>query len=274
MYNLRILAFVFFTLATACKPKTAVELDQGESIIEKPVLSQEELAGQDLLERCINAHGGMDRWNEFDALEYRLINNGTPIYQLTILKDRRAYLKSEDFEVGFDGELAWAFPDASQIPGKSPAFYYNLDFYFIGIPFVLKDPGVHVSYDGKVKIDNVDYESLKVTFGSGIGISSQDIYYLYIEPESHILRILVYSVSYFDATKAETFNSAKVYSGMSEVQGLLMPTKMENFAWEAGELGETKNHLRIFEDLKFLKEIPDQERFLAPEGAVVEKISN
>lgn len=235
-------------------------------------LSQEEIDGQNVLEKCIKAHGGWATWQSFEGLEYTLINNGTPIYQLTHLKDRRAYLKAAAFEIGFDGEVAWAIPDLESVPSKSAAVYHNLDFYFIAMPFVLKDPGVTTTYQGKTLIDSLEYETLKVTFGPSVGFTPQDIYYLYLDPDTYRLKILVYSITYSDKTKGNEFNSAKVYSEYQSVQDLWMPGKMENFEWHDGKIGVSKHHVRLFEDIQFLKVIPDMERFTAPEDAVIEKI--
>ncbi|MUH37971.1 hypothetical protein D9O36_19130 [Zobellia amurskyensis] len=225
-----------------------------------------------LLDKCINAHGGIKKWKSFTGISYNLEENGKTVYQLTNIKDRRAYLKSDDYEVGFDGKVAWAKPDASKIPGKSAAFYYNLDFYFLGVPFLLKDPGVVATDEGASVINGENYETLKITFGSEVGLSPEDVYYLYLDPETFRLEILTYSVSYFDKKNAQ-INSAKTYSEYQEVQGLMMPTELENFAWEDGELGESTNHVRHFSDIRFLDKIPDESIFQAPEGSITERIN-
>ncbi len=267
-----LLLFYFTLLIFGCKPEqketnifTAIKMS------EIPSIPSEEKEGQALLEKCIAAHGGLAKWKSFEGLEYNLDDNGKQVYQLTHLKDRRAYLKSKTYEVGFDGKVAWALPDVSEISGKSAAFYYNLDFYFIGVPFLLKDPGVNVSYEGEVNVSEKEYESLKITFGSGVGFTPEDVYYLYLDPETYVLQILTYSISYFDSENAG-INSAKVYSDYRAVQGLLMPHKMENFEWKDGQIGNSKNHLRLFSDIKFLDEIPDEKLFEVPEGAVEETL--
>ncbi len=226
--------------------------------------------GRELLDLCVKAHGGLDQWNKFLGLEYVMINHGDTIHQLTQLKDRRAHLKSRDFEIGFDGEVAWSLPDTSNVPGKSAAFYYNLDFYFIAIPFVIKDPGVIVTYEGKNVLGGEEYETLKVGFDSGVGLTPEDTYYMYLDPETHIFKILAYSVTYFG--EANPVNTAKVYSDWVETGGLLMSTRMENFEWNEGVLGDSKHHLRIFQDIRFLEEISDESIFNVPEGAFKEQI--
>lgn len=260
-------------LVLACKTEKKADTSASEEPQKSDpiILSPEEKQGMELLENCLKAHGGMDIWKSFVGLEYNLNDNGKQVYQLTHLKDRRAYLKSKKYEVGFDGKVAWAVPNANEVSGKSAAFYYNLDFYFIGVPFLLKDPGVNISYAGKTKIDDRTFESLKVTFGSEVGLTPEDVYYLYINPETYLMEILTYSISYFDKENS-VVSSAKVYSDYKKVQGLMMPHKMENFEWNDGAMGKSKNHLRVFSDIQFLKEISNEEVFEVPQDAVIERL--
>lgn len=271
---LYLIPFILFCLISCKKQKDAVPNDvEKTEATEKVSVSPDVAKGNRLLNKCIAAHGGMNTWKSFNALEYTMDNNGKPVYQITQLRDRRAYLESADFEVGFDGDVAWAFPDAKKVPGESAAFYYDLDFYFVGIPFLLKDPGVNATYNGKATVNQEEYESLKITFGPDVGLTPEDVYYLYIDPETHMLRILTYSVSFFDAQNAK-INSAKVYSDYQKVQGLMMPTKMENFEWDAdtNEMGASKNHHRLFSDVKFYTNVPKESRFEVPDGAITETV--
>lgn len=259
MKNIKFLAFAILITTLACQSEKKNQ--------ENDVKNQ----GQTLLDECVKAHGGLDNWNKFEGLEYTLINNDKSIYQVTNLKDRRTFMKADSFQVGFDGKNAWALPNAEKIPAKSAAFYYNLDFYFFAIPFVLKDKGVNASYEGKIVIKDKEYDSIKISFGNDVGLTPDDVYYLYLDPKTHRLQILTYSVSFIEKEKA-TIKTAKLYTDWHEVQGLLVPGKMENFAWENGKLGESKNLNRVFKDIRFLEKTPNQERFNAPTGAVLEKI--
>ena len=257
-----------FCLLISCKETEKKPKSKVPGVSETSVTTED----LSLLDKCINAHGGINAWRSFTGLSYNLTEKGKTVYQLTNIKDRRAYLKSKDYEVGFDGKVAWAKPDASKVPGKSAAFYYNLDFYFIGVPFLLKDPGVIASEEGESVINGKTYETLKITFGSEVGLTPEDVYYLYLNPKTFRLEILTYSVSYFDKQNA-SINSAKVYSDYIEVQGLMMPTKMENFAWKDGELGESTNHVRLFSNIRFLDKITDESVFEAPQGSTTEAIN-
>lgn len=263
------LSLLFFLAGCKTEKKEPKKTTQTETT--KTILSEKEQKGIELLDKCIAAHGGMTLWKSFEGLEYNLDDNGKMVYQLTHLKDRRAYLKSKKYEVGFDSEVAWAKPDALEVSGKSAAFYYNLDFYFIGVPFLLKDPGVNAFYAGQTVVNDKTYETLKITFGADIGFTPEDIYYLYIDPSTYLLDILTYSISYIDKESAAV-NSAKVYSEYRNIQGMIMPHKMENFEWKDGQMGESKNHLRIFSDIKFVDMIPNKTLFEVPEGAVIEAL--
>lgn len=268
-----LLFFVSATYLGSCKHEKHIPKEQNVvPKVSKEDLDPDEEKGQALLDKCIAAHGGFDTWKQFEGLEYLLNDNGKEVYQVTNIKNRKAYIKSENYEVGFDGTVAWSKPDASKVSGQSAAFYYNLDFYFIGIPFLLKDPGAHVRYAGQTMINGANYESLKITFGSNVGLTPEDVYFAYIDPNSFILQILTYSISYFDKGTSQ-INSAKVYSHWKKIQGILMPEKMENFIWENGGMGKSKNHIRKFSEIHFLHTIPDESIFEIPVGAVVEKVS-
>lgn len=243
----------------------------GNSKSESNSLSPGEKKGEEILNKSIAAHGGMERWDSFEGLSYNLMNSGQSLYQITQLKDRRTYSKADSFSLGNDGKVAWSLPNAEKVPGKSAAFYYNLDFYFVAIPFVLKDKGVHTSYEGQTIIQDKAYETLKVTFGDAVGTSPEDVYFLYLDPETYLLRILTYSVSFFNK-EAATINSAKVYSEYKDVQGILMPHKMQNYQWKDGLMGANTNHDRDFSDFKFIEKIADTKIFEVPAGAAIEQL--
>jgi len=56
------------------------------------------------------------------------------------------------------------------------------------------------------------------------------------------------------------------------VQGIKMPSQMENFVWKGESLGESKHHLRLFEKYRFLEKVEDQERFEPPSDAEKEEV--
>jgi len=78
----------------ACKPEKKVEAAfvEAPKEMDKTVLSTKEKQGKELLENCLNAHGGLQAWKSFEGIEYNLSDNGKQVYQITNLKDRRAYI--------------------------------------------------------------------------------------------------------------------------------------------------------------------------------------
>lgn len=227
--------------------------------------------GMELLDQCISAHGGMDNWNKFVGLSYEVESRGKSLYQITQLKDRRTYSKSKDFELGSDGKQIWVKPNADKVPGKSASFYYNLDFYFMAIPFVLKDPGVQVTYMGKATPEDQAYDLLKISYDTGVGLSAEDLYFLYLDTTTHQLKILTYTVSYFDKTN-EKVNTAKKYLDYQSIQGIMMPTKLENYRWIDEKIGEYSNRDRVIKHIKFYETIPDEKVFEVPSGASTEDL--
>jgi len=264
----RALLLLFLFISCQTDPNSSINSTSATSDIAP---SLEVTKGMELLDKCITAHGGIENWNKFAGLSYEVESGGKSLYQLTQLKDRRTYSKSKDYELGSDGKQVWAKPNADKVPGKSAAFYYNLDFYFVAIPFVLKDPGVNVTYMGKATPDDLEYDLLKISYGSGVGLSAEDLYFLYLDPTSHQLKILTYTVSYFDKTN-EKINSAKKYLDYQTIQGLLMPTKMENYRWIDEKVGEHSNRDRLIKNIKFYETIPDEKIFEVPPGATTEDL--
>lgn len=47
---------------------------------------------------------------------------------------------------------------------------------------------------------------------------------------------------------------------------------MGNFEWTNETIGKSRNLIRRFEDIKFLKEIYKEDIFTIPEGAIIEKL--
>lgn len=233
------------------------------------VQAQTGTAGHTWLMKCIDAHGGLKQWQKFAGLEYNLTTGDKTIYQLTDLYTRHAYHRFPDFTLGYDGKTGWATADFDKIPGKSPLFYHNLDFYFFGLPFLLADPGTVHEYLGRQTVSGREYEVVRVGYQSGVGLVSDDVYILYMDAATYQMEILRYSVTYFNRANADKF-SAKVYSGWKWVQGLLVPGKMENMNWTDGNLGESKGSFRTFSDIHFLKKAPSTEWFAPPKGANLE----
>ncbi len=151
----------------------------------------------------------------------------------------------------------------------TPKFYINLQFYFFALPFVLGDPGIEYEDLGKRAFEEKMYDVIKVTYKEGVGQASKDQYLLYLDPETHRLHLLLYSVTYFNAENASQYNAA-LYEDWQEVDGLWVPSKLTSHKWDAEteEIGEVR-YIKTFRNIRFSLEAPAEQLFHKPAGAEV-----
>ena len=64
------------------------------------------------------------------------------------------------------------------------------------MPFVFADPGAHVRSVGERYYDGQTYDAIAVGFDHGVGDTSDDDYILYIEKDTHRLRLIDFAVTY------------------------------------------------------------------------------
>jgi hypothetical protein len=105
-------------------------------------------------------------------------------------------------EQGFDGEDAWATIDGVAIPDTAKdhreSLYVSRDlFYWMGLPFKLRDPGVNLQYLGLINRPGAEirkdphapevtppvagYHAVEVSFGENVG-EHDDVFTYYFEP--------------------------------------------------------------------------------------------
>ena len=127
--------------------------------------------------------------------------------------------------MGWDGETAWSVAWASPAP---PRFMALLNYYFLNLPWLTMDPGVHLGEPetGTLPGDDTEYLTVMMTFGEGVGDTPDDWYRLYIHPETRMLAANEYVVTYKsllppgeDATPVHLL----VYDEWTEVNGLTVP---------------------------------------------------
>ncbi len=223
------------------------------------------------LEAVLEAHGGLNTWNKYHQVEYDLYVNGEFVdHQLIDLKTRKVRITNEQYTIGFDGKEVWVTPDKSAYSGNSARFYHNLQFYFFGIPFVLADPGTHHEMLEPRVFKDDTYQVVKTSFGSNVGDAPEDYYLTYAGPETHKLKLLLYTVTYFSGEAKEKFN-ARSFDALQEVDGLLVPAKMTSYQWKNGALGEKRKETE-FRNVRFSKQAPDQSLFAMPEGAYIDEL--
>ncbi len=221
------------------------------------------------LKACIEAHGGLEVWQSFGGLEYdRLSSSGASDHSIIDLLARKNLVKNDTtYTIGFDGTNVWITPDKEKM--KSPRFFHNLYFYFFALPFVVADPGTNQAYMGEQNFDGSTYKKIKITYGDNVGDSPEDQYILWIDAQTNLLSFINYSVTYFDSSRAESYNAA-VYREWEDIQGIKMPKVLSSYRWTADSLGEARGSNTFF-NVRFSTQVPDQSLFEVSPGAIIDE---
>lgn len=153
-----------------------------------------------LVDGWIEALGGMETYWKLQSATYTLT---TKLYDPASGRLRRArprYVEiarldtgeaarierweGNDFiQHGFDGRVEWASMNGEALSAGEKdwdeARYVASDvFYWIGLPFKLKDPGVFLHHDGA---DDEGRQQVRVTFGVGVGDHDDTWFYAFEE---------------------------------------------------------------------------------------------
>lgn len=223
-----------------------------------------------LLQKAFSAHGSLDQWKSFRSVEITLGSGDSQTQIQTDLQNRHELVISPKDKMGYDGNNYWYY--AASIPDKRPnaRFVIGLQFYFFSMPFVVGDPGIVYEELGKKQMEGKTYDVLKVTYGSNVGQSPKDQYLLFFDEATHLLHALLYSVTFFDVGKSDTYN-ARIYDEWQEIEGLKVPLKMTSYVWDAEKqvLGAARGSTLVTK-VKFGKEAFDEALFRQPTGAVVD----
>lgn len=153
-----------------------------------------------LLDAWIRAAGGMAAWDSVRSLRYTVTTVWyEPTGDVRRMRPRRVELRKADrgeesrierpeaeglYVQVFTGDTAWAALNGAPLPADHPAVaeaeYVGRDvFYWIGLPYKLRDPGVHHVARA---LPEGGYE-VAVTFGAEVGAHPGDRYFYYFLDE-------------------------------------------------------------------------------------------
>lgn len=223
-------------------------------------------------QEVLRTHGGLEKWKGFKTLEYDLKhqNDSVPTEHYTLdLISRKDLTVADSFKIGFDGKEVWVAPNRAAFKGRSARFYHNLYSYFLTIPFIVSDPGVNYSTD-TLTLDGKLYDAIKVTFNEGVGDADDDYYQMLIDPQTHRMEKLLYTVTYYSGEAHENYNALS-YENFIDVNGLQLPSKLVGYKYSAGKTGD-KRYEVTFHNLTLKSESPDQGIFSMPAGAEIDSL--
>ncbi|MDZ7646634.1 MAG: DUF6503 family protein [Cytophagales bacterium] len=208
--------------------------------------------------RIFKAHSGFNQWAEMKTLKFS--KDGE--HQLIDLNSRKVLVEGEKRTIGFDGKDVWVVPDSLT---NGARFYHNLYFYFYAMPFVLGDPGIHYEDVGSKELFGMNLHGIKISYGDGVGDSPKDNYVLYYDEESNTMKALMYTVTYRSQESSDKFSLIK-YDAWQDVNGVLLPQKIQWYNFKNDSIGEIRNEV-LFTEVSLSKDLVDQNLFTIREGA-------
>lgn len=258
----------FFLLAFwACKDAPASSPNTPEEIGDTAP-AQVQSRYPEAFARALEAHGGLENYEKFRSLEFKLENwpfgKKAPLTDLhrVDLQNRKVLIEGDKYRLGFDGDEVWV--ENPKALGTPADFYYATPYYFSLVPFVFTDPGTILEDQGPVTFQNTLYQAVKVTYESGIGDTPEDYYVLYLDPESYEVKMMSYIVSFPAFRNGKQVQELEphviVYRDYQEVEGLKMPHSFAFYNWNEGmiDLGEKPRGEAQFSQLKLTTEVfPD-----------------
>ncbi len=185
---------------------------------------------QTLVHDMIEAHGGYAAWATAPSCTFTDRWEGSGGFRTVVEQGaRRAYLEADGGKI----RAAWDGAQCTSVgwpeDAGPPRFMALLNWYFLNLPWVTKDPGVHLEEGtGTLQNDPVPYATVHMTFDEGVGDTPDDWYELYIHPETKRLAACRYVVTY-QALLPEGVTSTAPhvlrYDEWTTVDGLVVPTR-------------------------------------------------
>lgn len=226
------------------------------------------------------AHGGLDAWFAGEALafqyDYRPVQGARRASTQTVdLLRSRVYHRFEAptrGDIAFDGAQAWMrLEGAGSFAGR---FWALTPYYFVGMPFVLGDPGVQLTLldEDPTPAGLSDVDMVKVTFAPGTGDAPGDSYILYISRHTHLVQALRYVVTYapFFEDKAVKASPEKllVYDDLAPAGPLTLARRHTFYAFAGRHRGDEVANAEV-SDVVYGAHF-DEARLAMPEGAVLD----
>ena len=217
--------------------------------------------------KIIDAHGGVDAWQKQHTLAYEMGNQSHTID----LKSREVKITTPAFSMGNDNGTVWLMDEESNFEG-SPTFYHSLMFYFHTMPFVFADDGINYQEMPDKEMKGVNYKAIKMSFSEGVGDAPKDEYIVYYHPDSYKMEWLAYTSTYQSQEKSDDFGLIH-YKTWEDANGFLLPTELQWYQYEDGQVGEPQGSARTFANTEVMEKDMGDDFYAMPEGATVDSAS-
>jgi hypothetical protein len=154
----------------------------------------------DIVERCIEEHGGKNYNNmdvSFDFRQFKVHlkqNEGVFLYERTSKDSLNNEVHDILTNASFSREVNGKKVDLSAKDAEKYKEGLNAIAYFALLPYKLSEPAVILTYAGETIIENKKYHKIAVSFdAAGGGKDHQDEFCFWIDQGTHTLDYLAYS---------------------------------------------------------------------------------
>lgn len=242
-------------------------------------------AGKVVLQ-SIQAHGGLEKWFsapvgfrfDYDSLvggpkidTFQVIDTQSSRARHVLVKDDQHAFDGTGAEFGWTGTQAWSTKLPETFQGN-PRFWSLTPYYFVGMPFVLADPGVKLTQEADAELDGVNCSVVRVTFDAGVGDAPDDYYVVYFDKETHVLKGLRYIVTYRGFFKDGGHSPEKLmkYTDHKTFGGLVIATRYPTYKWDPAiaKVGDKVTDIAL-SGFTFVSDSASN-FFDAPEGAQIQ----
>ena len=288
------IVMIAITAMTACGGSSA-DVGDGSAVPDahaKAEAARERLmaseGGQMVLD-VIENHGGLEAWYAAptSAYSWEYSNfGGNMRFKTSLVADnstRRIYhqitaLGTPDAVEPFDGRMAWDGQEAWISPASveqiNPRFWAATGFYFQSIPFILADPGVNFKVFSPEEHDGVNYHRVTAYYDVNVGDTPGDTYTLFINPETGMLDVVLYTVTYGrpyepgdEWPTVPTRGNFFRYSDHVTVDGLTVPTRFRGYAYDNGVVGDLRNEAWA-SDFSYREPFDESQLAMPPGGRI------
>jgi hypothetical protein len=243
-----------------CSREAPAPRSEPTAASEKPV--------PEVVRQMIEAHGGMDAWRSSPSIRFTERWGNGPATRVAVEQGARRVhqeVVGTSARMGWDGERAWSV----DWKGAPPRMAAQLTYYFANLPWMTMDPGVELGTPatGKVWDDTTSYATVLMTFEPGVGDTPDDVFELFIHPQTHVLLACRYVMTYQAALPPGADRAPDhmvIFDRHETVNGLLVPTRFTVYEMDRRKIGEC-----AVTDWSFNQPF-DAAMAMMPEGAVVD----
>lgn len=206
----------------------------------------------ELADKVIEAHGGTEAWDEKRYISWNFLgardliwDKYTGLVKIDFPRAETQYIVNINQDTGrvkVKGELITDQDSLQKMIIQAEQIWVN-DSYWLVFPFKLKDPGVHLRYQGMdTTLAGEQAEVIALQFDS-VGYTPQNKYLAYISPETHLIMQWDYYQNASDSAAAfqqlwsdyKDFDGIKLAAGRAErrLENIKVSNEIDSLVFEA-----------------------------------------